>query len=114
MHEITLCQRTLETIAATAEANGARQVTDVWVRVGAFSCVEPSAMEFCFELVCRETIAEGCKLHLEVQSAECFCHHCHQSIQLLSSKVKVCPNCGSHDLKIDADDGLTIQRIEVI
>ncbi|CAG8999595.1 MAG: Hydrogenase maturation factor HypA [Candidatus Celerinatantimonas neptuna] len=114
MHEITLCQRTLETIESHARRNGAKQITDVWVEVGAFSCVEPSAMEFCFELVCRETLAQGCQLHLAIQSALCFCRHCHKSIELLSSKVKICPNCGSHDLKIDADDGLTIKRIEII
>ncbi|MFM2486887.1 hydrogenase maturation nickel metallochaperone HypA [Celerinatantimonas yamalensis] len=114
MHEITLCERTLETIEHYAKANQAQQITDVWIEVGAFSCVEPAAMDFCFELVCRGTLAEGSQLHLSTQSASCYCQKCQQPIELLSSKVKICPICGSHDLNINADDGVEIQRIEII
>lgn len=114
MHEITLCERTLETIEKHARADGAQRITDVWLEVGAFSCVEPEAMDFCFELVCRETMAEGCKLHLSVQNARCYCRQCQQPVELLSSKVKICPKCGSNDLSIEADDGLEIKRIEVV
>lgn len=60
MHEITLCQRALELIEQQAVQNHAKRVTGVWLKVGAFSCVETSALTFCFELVCRGTLAEGC------------------------------------------------------
>ncbi len=59
MHEITLSQRALEIIEQQAQQAGARRVTGVWLKVGAFSCVEASALTFCFELVCRGTLAEG-------------------------------------------------------
>ena len=62
MHEITLSQRALEIIEQQAQQAGARRVTGVWLKVGAFSCVEASALTFCFELVCRGTLAEGCEL----------------------------------------------------
>ena len=69
MHEITLCQRALELIEQQAVQNHAKRVTGVWLKVGAFSCVETSALTFCFELVCRGTLAEGCALHIDVRSA---------------------------------------------
>ena len=56
MHEITLCQRALELIEQQAVQNHAKRVTGVWLKVGAFSCVETSALTFCFELVCRGTL----------------------------------------------------------
>ncbi|MBX4308602.1 hydrogenase/urease maturation nickel metallochaperone HypA, partial [Mycobacterium tuberculosis] len=49
MHEITLSQRALEIIEQQAQQAGARRVTGVWLKVGAFSCVEASALTFCFE-----------------------------------------------------------------
>ena len=67
MHEITLCQRALELIEQQAVQNHAKRVTGVWLKVGAFSCVETSALNFCFELVCRGTLAEGCALHIDEQ-----------------------------------------------
>lgn len=66
-HEITLSQRALEIIEQQAQQAGARRVTGVWLKVGAFSCVEASALTFCFELVCRGTLAEGCELHIAEQ-----------------------------------------------
>lgn len=114
MHEITLCQQTFETIEQFALANHATQVTDVYLHVGAFSCIEPAAMDFCFELVCRDTIAENCQLHLQLQEAHCFCNHCQRPIELLSIKVHVCPFCASRDLTIDANDDVTIEKIAII
>lgn len=113
MHEITLCQRALELIEQQAKQHHAKRVTGVWLKVGAFSCVEPSALTFCFELVCRDTLAEGCKLHLEEQQAECWCETCQQYVTLLSSKVRSCPQCQNTGLRIVADDGLQIQRLEI-
>lgn len=114
MHEITLSQRALEIIEQQARQAGARRVSGVWLKVGAFSCVEASALTFCFELVCRGTLAEGCELHIAEQQAECWCESCQQYVTLLSQHVRRCPQCQSDGLQIVADDGLQIQRIEVI
>ncbi|BDH47709.1 protein HypA [Salmonella enterica subsp. enterica serovar Choleraesuis] len=113
MHEITLCQRALEIIEQQAQLHGAQRITGVWLEVGAFSCVESSAMEFCFELVCRDTIAEGCQLHLSQQDAECWCPECQDYVTLLSSKVKRCPRCQCDRLRISGDESLQIKRLEI-
>ncbi len=57
MHEITLCQRALELMEQQARQHHARRITGVWLKIGAFSCVETSALTFCFDLVCRGTLA---------------------------------------------------------
>lgn len=113
MHEITLCQRAVEIIEQQAQRLGARRVTGVWLEIGAFSCVERSALEFCFALVCRDTCAEGCELHLTQQAAECWCHDCAQHVHLLSQRVRRCPQCSGENLRIVADDGVQIKRLEI-
>lgn len=113
MHEITLCQRALELIEQQAAKHGAKRVTGVWLKIGAFSCVETSSLAFCFDLVCRGSVAEGCKLHLEEQEAECWCETCQQYVTLLTQRVRRCPQCHGDMLQIVADDGLQIRRIEI-
>ena len=113
MHEITLCQRALELIEQQATLLGSQLVTGVWLKIGAFSCVETCALSFCFDLVCRGTLAEGCKLLLEEQEAECWCESCQQFVTLLTQRVRRCPQCNSDMLRIVADDGLQIRRIEI-
>ena len=39
MHEITLCQRALELIEQQAAKHGAKRVTGVWLKIGAFPFV---------------------------------------------------------------------------
>ncbi|MDY0970955.1 hydrogenase maturation nickel metallochaperone HypA [Siccibacter turicensis] len=113
MHELTLCQQALAVIEEQARLRQAARVTQVWLRVGAFSCVESSALQFCFELVCRETLAEGCTLHIDEQQAECWCHRCQRYVNLLTHRVRRCPDCNSDDLRIVADEGLQITRLEI-
>ncbi|EPX1396642.1 hydrogenase maturation nickel metallochaperone HypA, partial [Cronobacter sakazakii] len=103
MHELTLCQRAVEIIEQQAQQRGARKVTGVWLEIGAFSCVERSALEFCFDLACRDTRAEGCALHISQQEAKCWCPQCQRNVQLLTTLVRRCPHCHSADLRIDAD-----------
>ena len=91
MHEITLCQRALELIEQQAAKHGAKRVTGV----------------------CRGSVAEGCKLHLEEQEAECWCETCQQYVTLLTQRVRRCPQCHGDMLQIVADDGLQIRRIEI-
>ena len=86
MHEILLASG-LEIIEQQALQAGARRVTGVWLKVGAFSCVEASALTFCFELVCRGTLAEGCELHIAEQQAECWCESCQQYVIHLPARA---------------------------
>ncbi|EKN5967512.1 hydrogenase maturation nickel metallochaperone HypA [Yersinia enterocolitica] len=114
MHEITLCQNAIAMLEQQARLHGAQRITGVWLETGAFSCVEPQALAFCFELVCRGTLAEGCVLHLSQQQSQVWCHDCQQAVNLLSSKVTRCPLCASSHLRIGAaDDGVIIKRLEV-
>ena len=105
--------RALELIEQQAAKHGAKRVTGVWLKIGAFSCVETSSLAFCFDLVCRGSVAEGCKLHLEEQEAECWCETCQQYVTLLTQRVRRCPQCHGDMLQIVADDGLQIRRIEI-
>ncbi|OPJ90691.1 hydrogenase maturation nickel metallochaperone HypA [Serratia marcescens] len=113
MHEITLCQRAVELIESLARQNNARRVTGVWLEVGAFSCVETSSLVFCFDLVCRGTLAEGCELNIHQQEANCWCHDCQQFVTLLTQRVKSCPHCSGSNLRIEVDEGMQIKRLEI-
>ena len=64
-------------------------------------------------MVCRGTLAEGCELHLLEQQAQCWCHDCRADVQLLVPQVLVCPQCGGRNLRVQADDGLQLKRLEI-
>lgn len=113
MHELTLAQNTLEILEQQARQNGARRITGVWLSLGAFSCVEEESLRFCFDMVCRGTLAEACQLYLEQQPAEAWCPRCRQQVVLPAAPILVCPLCGGHQLQTDAHDRIQIKRLEV-
>lgn len=113
MHEITLCHHAMEIMQQHAQQHRARRITAVWFELGAFSCVEADSLRFCFDMVCRGTLAEGCQLHLIEQQAQCWCHDCQRDVQLLTPQVLVCPRCSGRNLRVQADDGLQIKRLEI-
>ena len=64
MHEVTLCQNALDIIEQQAKQSGAQRVTAVWLELSAVSCIEEDALHFCFDIVCRDSLAEGAELHV--------------------------------------------------
>ncbi|MBG2804027.1 MULTISPECIES: hydrogenase maturation nickel metallochaperone HypA [Enterobacterales] len=112
MHEITLCQSAFEIIDSQAKLNNAKKVKSVWMEIGALSCVEVSALEFCFDIVCRDTLAQGCELHIEVIPAKAWCWDCHQVVTVSTFNAG-CPSCGSQNLRVENDDAMRIKQIEI-
>ena len=51
MHEMSLCQNMMEIIDQQKKKHEIHEVTDIWLEIGALSCVEQSAVEFCFAIV---------------------------------------------------------------
>ncbi len=62
MHEVALCQSTVDIIEQQAKLNAVTRVSGVWLEIGALSCIEEGAFRFCFDIACRGTVAEGCRL----------------------------------------------------
>lgn len=73
MHEVTLCQNALDIIEQQAKQSGAQRVTAVWLELSAVSCIEEDALHFCFDIVCRDSLAEGAELHVTTVLAQAWC-----------------------------------------
>lgn len=111
MHELSLCQNLVEILEQQAQQHGAKRVTGVWLELGAFACIEESALRFGFEITCRGTVAEGCQLHLSQRPSLSWCWNCNESVEV--SGDEVCPHCHSPGLQRENDSGMQIKSIEV-
>lgn len=111
MHELSLCLNAVEIITQQAQRSGAKRVTAVWLEVGALACVEESALRFGFDIACRETLAQGCALHIIHKPAQAWCWSC--SAQVEVSRHDECPRCHRPTLHIERSDGVQIKSIEV-
>lgn len=111
MHELSLCLNAVEIITQQARRSGAQRVTAVWLEVGALACVEENALRFGFDIACRETLAQGCQLHIIHKPAQAWCWNCSTWVEV--TRHDECPQCCRPTLHIERTDGVQIKSIEV-
>lgn len=124
MHEMGITQSILEASFDAAEKAGATRITEIRITVGEMTEVVDFALQFAFEALTPETIAEGATLTVNMLSPKSLCRDCdltyeHDRFQM------ICPACGSmnveqlqgHELQIDsieADTGETSCEAEPV
>jgi len=112
MHEMALTESIVEIAIEEAQKQGARRVTRVFLDIGALSCVEPEALEFCFAAVASGTAAEGAKLEIARIVGAGWCLDCERSVPL-AERFGACPECGRHRVQMTAGDELKIREMEI-
>ncbi len=112
MHEMSLVQNIMEIVETQCCRHQVKKVTDIWLEIGPLSCVEPQAIEFCFEVSSKNTIMENCKIHFVPVPALAYCWHCEQMVEIQSHQ-DACPQCGSIHLQKQGGDDLRIKEIAV-
>lgn len=111
MHEMGITQGILASSFEAAEKAGATRITEIRISVGELTEVVEFALQFAFEALTPETIAEGAILTVTHVGARSRCNACgveydHDRFEM------VCPECGSFDVKLLQGRELQIDSIE--
>lgn len=112
MHEMSLCEGVLQLLREHAVSQGFSQVKRVWLEIGALSGVEPQAMRFCFDVVMKESLADGAQLEIIHLPGEAWCMKCGEPVQV-TARYQACPQCGSYQLQVTGGDEMRVKELEV-
>jgi hydrogenase nickel incorporation protein HypA/HybF len=121
MHEMPVTQAMLK--MALNYAKG-RRITDIYIQVGRMSAIVPETVEVFFEYLSTETLAEGAKLHFEIQPVEMTCQDCNQQMNLdewlsetpqmvMQRAFAVGCACGSRNLRVTGGVRFGLVSIDV-
>lgn len=113
MHEMSLCESLLDILKAEAETAKFNKVKRIVLEIGPLSSVEPDAMRFGFDVVMKDTLADGAKLDIVMPPAEARCLTCFELVTI-TDRLDPCPKCGGTDLQISGGDALRIKELEVL
>jgi len=107
MHELAITQSILEIAVRHAEAAHARQITELHIVIGALSSMIDDSVQFYWDIVSQNTVAEGANLNFHRIPAEMLCSNCSQKPPLCSKtrsirlpslrKYRKCP-CGGRGI----------------
>lgn len=112
MHEMSLTESVVEILQDEARRQGYSRVKKVWLEIGVLSGVEPEAMEFCFDVVTRGTLAEGAHLEIIRAPGQGWCLDCEKTVAL-SERFGACPECGGYKVQMTGGDEMRVKELEV-
>ncbi len=112
MHEMSLCEGVLQVLQAEAGKQEFSRVKSVWLEIGALSSVEPEAMKFSFDVVMKNSLADGAILHIINLPGTAWCMKCTKNV-LITNRIDECPDCGSYQLQVVSGDEMKIKELEV-
>jgi len=112
MHEVSIMSEAVRMAEETAQAAGAQRIIGLRLRVGRLSGAVPEAMEFAWDVVRRNTIAETAWLKIESIPAVCWCASCEQEFEC-SDFVNECPRCHTTSGDLRRGRELEIAAVEM-
>ena len=112
MHEVSIMQEAVRLAVETARSAGASRVLALRLRVGSLSGAVPEAMRFAFDVVCRDTIAQGASLEIEPVPAACWCAGCRREFEC-EDFVNECPHCHALSGELRRGRELEIASVEL-
>ena len=110
MHEVSIMMSIMDIVLKTAEKEQAASVSRISLEIGAKSGVVVDALEFAFDMVTRDTIAENAKLDIELVPLRGECLACGNLFE--SDEFLICDKCGNF-AKVISGQELNIKSIEV-
>lgn len=112
MHEMAICESILGLLREQARTQTFDRVDRVCLEIGPLSGVEIEALKFGFDVVMRDTLADGAELEIIETQAQAWCLPCAQTV-VIHQRFDACPICGSHQLQVTGGDELCIKELEV-
>lgn len=112
MHELWLCRQILDIVKQKTQDHVEQHIKHIYLEVGQLAGIDPSALEFSFEVVARGSVAENAILVIIDVPAKARCEHCGQVIDI-QAYGETCPTCSSSALTITQGESLRVKSLEV-
>jgi hydrogenase nickel incorporation protein HypA/HybF len=113
MHELTICENLLDMIDREHQSRHFTRVCQVRLEIGRFSCLDPDALRYAFEIFTRGTILDGAALRIDQPPGQADCLDCGAVVEL-QTRLSNCLTCGSTRLRANGGDQMRFIDMEVM
>jgi hydrogenase nickel incorporation protein HypA/HybF len=99
-------------IEEQASAQSFTRVKRVRLEVGPFSGVEIEALRFGFDVVVKNTLADGAALEIIETKGKGRCLDCNKLV-MIGDRLSACPECSGSNVRVTGGHELRIKELEV-
>ena len=112
MHEMAVTQSILEIALRHAQKAQAKRITDLHLVIGQLSSVVDDSVQFYWDMIAKDTIAEGARLHFQRVPAELACQDCGNHYAP-DGETLGCPECHATRVKVIKGDEFRLDSIDI-
>jgi hydrogenase nickel incorporation protein HypA/HybF len=113
MHELSVTQAILDTALNAAQQAGAERIVAIDLVIGELSGIVDDSVQFYFDILSRDTPAQGATLRFQRQPAQVRCLDCDHSYNAAPPLAPICPECGSLRLQVTGGRQFFLESIEI-
>lgn len=110
MHEYSIVGALLEQCEQYASDNNATRISEVVIKIGVLSGVEPALLATAFDTFKLEGRAKEAVLTIEHQAIVLSCQQCNTTGEVAERTV-ICPQCHSFDTRIVAGEEMLLMQL---
>jgi hydrogenase nickel incorporation protein HypA/HybF len=112
MHELSVTESILEISLRHARQADAKRITNLYLVIGQLASIVDDSVQFYWDIISKDTIAEGAILHFKRLPATFFCLQCNHEYSPGDDGFS-CPECQSDQVKIISGDQFYMEAIDV-
>ena len=112
MHELTITESLLEISLRHARNADASKITDLYLVIGQLASVVDDSVQFYWDIIAKDTPAEGATLHFKRTPTEILCLDCSHQYKPADNNM-ACPKCESITVKIITGEEFFLEAINV-
>lgn len=112
MHELSIIQSVIKISCEEAEKHKVEKIKEIRLKVGEFSGLMPSCIQYYFDIASKGTKAQGAVLNIEKIPVTFKCNECGFKGEREKNKY-TCPSCGGYNLQILGGNEFYIESLGV-
>ncbi len=112
MHELSLMTDLVKILTEEAKKQKFQVIKKVSLEIGKLSNIEPEALKFCFDIVAKDSMAEGATFEIAIEPGRISCLDCGKETEVAEWGTG-CEACGSFRCRIIGGDKMIIKSMEV-
>jgi hydrogenase nickel incorporation protein HypA/HybF len=114
VHELSIMGSILDIVLQHADKNGARKVTRINLRIGQLSDIIPDWAQTYFDMLSKDTIADGALLDIEHVPVKVKCRDCGHEHTFKDKKwAFTCVKCESTEIELLEGREFSVTSIEI-
>lgn len=112
MHEMSITESILQVALEESKNHGDRKIRSLTLHIGRLRQIIPETLRFCYEVMSKDTLAEGASVHIKEIPILAHCSRCNKDVEV-DDFTFICPDCGMGGLETLQGDELILAHMEL-